>query len=391
MPIVTWIEGRILRLIPERVLARLLPRRLRWNPGALPAPPIVADADIRLYIAPVNFAGQGWLWARSVDEHVANAAAMNTVADLPNAFRLRADRTIPYGAYVASRRWQRSEFEAVADRFTHVMVEAERNPFGAPLDESCGRQVERLRARGVRVMMLCHGSDIRSPELHASTEPESPFVDVMRDRVRPVERQVRRNKELLARLGAPVFVSTPGLLLDVPSAIWLPVVVEPERWFNATPLWSARRPVVVHAPSKSQVKGSEFVDRAMEKLDAEGLIEYRRLSGVAHESMPVHYGKADIVIDQLRLGDYGVAACEAMAAGRVVIGHVSAQVRDHVLAATGRRLPILEATRHDLEHVVRAVLADPRAASDYAAEGPEFVREVHDGRRSAAELASVLR
>ncbi len=387
----TWVEGKILRLIPERVLARLLPQRLRWDPSALPGPPELPDADITLYIAPVNFAGQGWLWARSVDNHIPGAAAMNMVADLPNAFRLRADRTIPYGAYVASRRWQRSEFEAVADRFTHVMVEAERNPFGAPLDESCGRQVERLRARGVQVLMLCHGSDIRSPELHASTEPESPFRDVLRDRVPHVERQVQRNKSLLARLAAPVFVSTPGLLLDVPSASWLPVVVEPERWIAATPLWSERRPVVVHAPSKSHVKGSPFVDLAMERLHAEGLIEYRRLSGVAHDSMPDHYGSADIVIDQLRLGDYGVAACEAMAAGRVVIGHVSAQVRDHVLATTGRRLPILEATRHDLERVVRDVLADRSTATRYAAEGPEFVRDVHDGRRSAAQLASVLR
>ena len=90
------------------------------------------------------------------------------------------------------------------------------------------------------------------------------------------------------------------------------------------------------------------------------------------------------------LGIYGVAACEAMASGRLVVSHVSAYVRDTVEAATGRRLPIVESTAADLEATLRAVVADPGAYREEAARGPGFVREVHDGRMSSLVLASFL-
>jgi len=383
------LQGAALRLIPERVLARRLPPRLRWDPEELPPPPSAPDAHVRLYIAPVNFAGQGWQWARAVTRYVEGAAAINMVSDLAEGFRHRADRVIPYGAYVASRRWQRCEFEAVASAFTHVMIEAERNPFGAPLDETCARQASRLRRRGVEVLMLCHGSDIRSPARHAAEEPESPFADELRDRAAVVEAQVRRNRRLLEKIGAPVLVSTPGLLAHVETARWLPVVVDPDAW-AAPPSSAGEVPLVVHAPSKALNKGSAFVDASMTRLAEDGVIRYRRLTGVPHEEMPEAIRGADIVIDQLRLGDYGVAACEAMAAGRVVVGHVSAAVRTLVAERTGRELPIVEATARDLESVVRAIATDPEPAARIAGQGPGFVRAVHDGRLSADVLAELL-
>ncbi len=41
------------------------------------------------------------------------------------------------------------------------------------------------------------------------------------------------------------------------------------------------------------------------------------------DAMPEVYGGADIVLDQFPLGTYGVAACEALVAGRLVVSHVS--------------------------------------------------------------------
>jgi hypothetical protein len=53
-------------------------------------------------------------------------------------------------------------------------------------------------------------------------------------------------------------------------------------------------------------------------------------------------------------------------------------------------VPVLEATPLTLEAVLRSVLADPAATADLAASGPEFVRELHDGRVSAGVLATFL-
>jgi hypothetical protein len=385
-----WVAGRVMRFVPEALLGRMLPGEFRFDPSAVPAPVAAPDASIRLLIAPVNYAGQGWQWARAVERHVPGAGAVSMVVRMRGDFAHPADYVVPLGHYAASRRWQRSQRDAVTQAFTHVMIEAEKQPFGAVLDETVKGQVERLVRDGLGVLMLCHGSDIRLPSRHIENYPTSPFRDGMAGVAPVLEKVASENRRLLDRLGLPVFVSTPDLLLDVPTAHWLPVVVEPDAWATAIAPLDRQVPVVAHAPSSGPVKGSALIDPVLTALAAEGIIEYRRIEGVPFEAMPSVYRDADIVIDQVRLGDYGVAACEAMAAGRVVVGHVSSHARARVLESTGLALPVVEATADTLEDVIRAVIADRARHRALAERGPEFVRAVHDGRRSASVLEPFL-
>ena len=99
---------------------------------------------------------------------------------------------------------------------------------------------------------------------------------------------------------------------------------------------------------------------------------------------------ADIVLDQFALGSYGVLATQAMALGRVVVGHVIDEVREHVLEATGEPLPIIEADPDTLTKVIRGLLSDRAAARQAATLGPQFVAAVHSGPLSAGILAEVL-
>jgi hypothetical protein len=117
-----------------------------------------------------------------------------------------------------------------------------------------------------------------------------------------------------------------------------------------------------------------------------GDVEYSLVSGVSSERMPGVIADADIVLDQFRLGSYGVAACEAMAAGRLVVGHVRPAVRVRIQAETGLPLPIVEATPDTLHDVIRDLLRDRDHARELAAAGPPFVAAVHSGARSAAVL-----
>jgi hypothetical protein len=384
-----WLSGRVLRLVPGAILGRVLPSSFRFR--ATPQPPAAPPTKVRLFIAPVNWAGQAWQWARAVERNLDDVGAVSMAYRMGTDFAFPVDGSVPVGAYVASGVWQRRQFEAVRDGFTHVLIEAERQPFGAVLDESVRRQVDRLLRGGLKVAMLCHGSDIRLPSRHAATEPDSPFRDSLWKLTPRLERQAARNRALLSQLGLPVFVSTPDLLLDVPEATWLPVVVDADRWStDAVPL-DRELPVVVHAPSKAVVKGSDLIDPILRRLDAEGVLTYRRLQGVPADAMIAAVQDADIVVDQFRIGSYGVAACEAMAAGRVVVSHVSDQVRSHVRSNTGVHLPIVQARAGEVEGVLRDILSDRTAFRSIAAAGADFVRTVHDGRRSAQALRPFLR
>ncbi len=390
MGIATALKRRLIALIPDSVQMRLRPQLFGFGPADIPAPIEPPRGSTRLLIAPVNFAGQGFEWARAA-ELIPEVGARSMAYVAAGAFAFPADYTVPTPVFVRSRDWQRRQVRAVTRGFTHVIIEAERPIFGQRYGEDVQREVGALRAAGVRVAMLCHGSDIRLPSRHRAHEPDSPFVEGGYAETARLEEQAARHRELLDGLGAPVFVSTPDLLLDVPTATWLPVVVG-ERWRDlpSAPPLEQDVPLVVHIPSRAGLKGSDLIEATMRALDAEGVVRYERHEGIPADRMPELYGRADIVLDQFSLGIYGVATCEALAAGRVVVSHVGDQVREHVLTATGRELPVVEARAADLDRVLREIVADRARFRDVAAAGPEFVREVHDGRRSASVLADAF-
>jgi len=383
--------------VPEPVVARARDARrlLRratvrgsdplWPPaGAAPDP----AAGVRLLVGGANFAGQAWAWARTAERLDGVSARAFTVRR--GGFPFRSDLEVPV-ARLADPRWQRAQERWVLDAFSHALVESFRPVLGDAHGSDCRGDLRVLRDGGVDVALVAHGSDVRQPSLHAATYPSSPFrgAGAEGEYVAKLERQAARNRETAARFDGPVFVSTPDLLDFVPGAAWLPTVLDLAPWERAAAgrgLLEAERPLVLHVPTNPRLKGTAEIDAVLRQLEADGLVEYRRVQGVAPEDMPALVASADVVVDQVALGLYSLTAVEAMAAGRLVVAHVP----DRVRARTPVPLPVLEADGAGLADVVRGALADRDAARARAAEGPAYARAVHDGTRSAKVLAGWL-
>jgi len=363
-------------------------RGLRYSYAQLPAFPPVATTPVRMLVGPTNSAGQGYEWARAartLPDVAADAFAIHRAA----AFRFADDYGVPQ-AWWSQSRWARAQREHVLGSYTHVLVESLRSILGYGGQPDAAADIATLQAGGLQVALLFHGSDIRLPSRHAARERFSPFA-LQDEFTGKLEAQARRHAELIDSLGLPVFVSTPDLLIDVPQATWLPVVIDPAPWAAAArPLFSAERPVVVHVPSSSRLKGTARIDAALAGLHERGVIEYRRITGVPHAEMPAVIGAADIVVDQLGIGLYGVAAAEALAAGRIVVSYVGSELRAKVRSLTGREVPIVEADDDTLSDVVGDLVANPEAAAAQAAAGPEYAMQLHDGRRAAEVLSHWL-
>ncbi|MGM7697405.1 glycosyltransferase [Microbacterium sp. A84] len=373
--------------LPLPLAERMLPwRRAEFRAAGVTK---VAQAPRCLLVGPVNSAGQGYAWARAAERLPGVAAANFMYRGAGDAFHFPADHTVSTAYFVSNRRWQRAQRRAIQKNFTHVLMESGRPLLG---NGPAGDDLRVLQRNGIAVALLWHGSDIRIPSVHARTEQDSPFRHGSYPEQERLEEIARANHALMASPGIQSFVSTPDLLDSAPGATWLPVVVDPQRWAaaaTALPL-TRKRPVVVHAPSRAGLKGTSLIADAVRALDAEGIIEYRQLVGIPAAEMPAVYGDADIVLDQFSLGIYGVAACEALASGRVVVSHVSDAVRRRVRAFTSRDLPIIESSAADLESTIRRLVTDPTHAQSVAVTGPAFIREVHDGARSSAVLGAYL-
>lgn len=380
-----WVNASIDAIAdaPDSWIGRLAARRL-GSPAPAGTVSVTRFADLpsRVLIAPVNYSGQGTAWARALEHHDPSISARNMAIDVPGGFSFEADLVVPQGTYHNDADWQRRQFAAAA-RATHVLVEAEEPPFGRLLGRSVAAQVGALAERGVNTAFLAHGTDVRLPSSHMVRQKWSHYADpaIFAPRAETI---AQRNIDFLLDSGRPLFVSTPDLLVDLPSATWCPVVVDAARWASereehAGPLR------VAHAPSVGTVKGTDLVLPALTKLVADGIISLDIVHGVASAEMPAVFARADIVLDQFRVGSYGVAACEAMASGCIVIGHVTSDVRSEIARQTGRELPIVEATPETIEAVLRGLAEDPRLSATREA-GRDFISAVHSGTRSAEVL-----
>lgn len=355
--------------------------------GVAPPPVPLPDETkpIRLMVGPVNYAGQGYRWCRAAEEG-GLVSAKNFVHIENNPLHYPADFTLTWRTAEHSRHWQREMLETLRSHYTHVLIEACMPLLGGRFDGDIRKQVAVMQQAGLKVGMIGHGTDVRLPSRHASRNPWSPFHTDEWVEPQLIEASVQANLNLIADLGVPTFVSTAGLLVDLPDAHLLPVIIDQDPWSNDSSPLVRDRIKVIHAPTNPITKGTHFIAPIARKLHEEGLIEYVELPITPNPEMPAVFADADVVLDQFRGGDYGVAACETMASGRIVIAQVDEQVRGEVEKRAGMPLPIVSATVDEVEQALRDIVTRRQHYRAIAAQGPQFIDRLHSGTYSRTAL-----
>jgi len=159
----------------------------------------------------------------------------------------------------------------------------------------------------------------------------------------------------------------------VPEAEVIPPGIDLSRIEPAPPSDRAR-PLIVHAPSSRRRKGSEHVIAAVEGLDA----DLELVEGLHHDEAFERYQAADIVVDQLNAGWYGVFAIEAMALGKPVVTYLHDEAVRRTEEAFGTRVPIVSATAETLREALRPLVADAGRRRELGAASRAYVERVHD-------------
>jgi glycosyltransferase involved in cell wall biosynthesis len=174
------------------------------------------------------------------------------------------------------------------------------------------------------------------------------------------------------RAGAQI-VGSYDALQWVPEAVVVPPGVDLAA-FRPGPPSDRRRPVVVHAPSSRRRKGTEHVIAACAKLD----VELDLVEGLHHEEARLRYERADIVIDQLNAGWYGIFAVEAMALGKPVVTFLHEEAVRRTEEAFGVEVPIVSATNETLAERLRPLVDSPAERRRIGASSRAYVERIHD-------------
>jgi len=243
------------------------------------------------------------------------------------------------------------------------------------------------RALGTKLVFHFHGCDVRNRALmlarHASaacTECE-PFC--VPERQRRVIAQSRK-------YGATTYVSTPDLLESVPHAEHLPVALDVAAWAGPG-AEAANRPrgdgriVVLHVPTNRLIKGTRWIEQGVAAAAAKDpRITWRLLENAPWAEVRNAMAEADIIVDQVFLGWYGLVAVEAMALGKPVVGFIR---DDFEPLARSLGLPLVRATKEDVGARVQELADDPARRSALGEAGRAYARRVH----SAAVVAQRLK
>ena len=313
----------------------------------------MAEKPLRVTLCPVNTAGVPWTNAQALRRRGVDARLV-----VFERYKLHpeADESleIPSNSLLLSR--QARQWSALARLLPRTDVF--HFHFGLTLVPQ-SLQFPILRALGKKSVMHYLGSDIRG---------------------KPPEQLAYGRKA-----GAQV-VGSYDAIRWVPEAEVIPPGVDLSR-IAPVPPTDRRRPVIVHAPSSRRRKGSEHVIAAVDGLEA----DLELVEGLHHDEAFERYRAADIVVDQLNAGWYGLFAIEAMALGKPVVTFLHDEAVRRTEEAFGTRVPIVSATAETLRETLRPLVADAARRRELGIASRAYVERVHDVERVADRLLDLYR
>ena len=331
--------------------------------------------DYRVLHLPVAGAGQLRAFADAMKEKGISASSLY-LADIAPPFEYGADlvmERVPTDLASASQ-----IVKDLMSKYDIFHFHARPLLFSVHYPFPSGMDMILLRAAGKKVFFHFHGSEARLASVFEATTPYNYISDNPSGLFTTFKEDEQRIFfEFVKGVCNNVFVLDGELQSYVGEALIVPRVVDLKRWaFIGTEPGEVLR--VVHAPSRRGVKGTEQVLSAVKRLRSEGTrIELRLVENIPNEEAKEIYRWADVVIDGLRMGWYGVLSVEAMALGKAVVCYI----RDDLKHYLPYPPPLAIANPDNLYYVLKDLALHPEEVRSLGERGRKYVEELHDAEK----------
>ncbi len=257
-----------------------------------------------------------------------------------------------------------------------------------------------LKAAGKAIFVTFQGADARQADYCLRNFRISPVSETGPERYL-LGGSDERKRERIARFeryADGIFALNPDLMHVLPSRTkFLPYAhVDPRQWSLVLPGAERRVPIVVHAPTHRQAKGTRFLLEALSRLRDDGVpFELRLIEGLPHADARRAFAEADLVIDQLLAGWYGGVAVECMALGKPVVSYIRKEDLGYLDPDMRAQLPVICAEPETIYGVLKECLtADRQRLVEIGMRGRAYVERWHDpiaiARFLKAEYAAAL-
>lgn len=238
-----------------------------------------------------------------------------------------------------------------------------------------------------KVFIEFHGSDIRWT---FNRNPKDYNCYACIQTLPPIKKRTLFKLKGLIRFSDVIVLHDQELLAHVPSFYhnkirYIPLRIDIDKFVPVYPNIKKKKVRIVHAPSKRTKKGTEYVLTAIDKLKNDYEIEFVLVEGMSNEDAIKIYQSADIIVDQLLVGTYGVFACEAMALGKPVVTYIS----EEMINAFPKSLPIISANYLNIERILRELICNGSRRRELGIQGRVYVENYHDYRKIGKLLSKL--
>lgn len=155
---------------------------------------------------------------------------------------------------------------------------------------------------------------------------------------------------------------------------FVPQRIELDKFLPCYPDPDQKRPLIVHAPTHRAIKGTKYILEAVARLKSKYPLDFHLIEGLKHTEAKKLYERADVVVDQLRIGTYGVLAVESMALGKPVISYIRDEVRD----SYPESLPIMTASQESIHDVLGQLIVNGNLRYKIGIQSRKYVEDYHE-------------
>lgn len=234
-----------------------------------------------------------------------------------------------------------------------------------------GSDLPMLKELNKKVVMHHWGSDVR---MYSRAVQLNPFV-----RVKSTDEDaIKGNLERLAKHIDTCIVSDYELYEYVKDyyskVVMIPQVIDMSQMLPMEVIDKNKRVTIVHAPTSPEVKGTAHIIQAIKMLQNKYDFDFKLIQGMPYEEAKIAYRNADLIIDQILIGSYGLCSIENMALAKPVVCYIS----DFMKEKYPRELPIISANPTNIKDTIEDLLNNREALAEIGNKSRAYVKKHHD-------------
>ena len=234
------------------------------------------------------------------------------------------------------------------------------------------KDLQRIKKMGKKAVMHHWGNDVR---FHDMARINNPYVYTGDS---PPNEEIHRRLKGISKNVTDAIVQDYEVLPYVEKYYErvhiLPLAIDLSKFTPSFPDTTKKKPLILHAPTNPDFKGTVYVEKAIEELKLTHSFDYRRIEKMSNVEVVKLYKEADIIVDQIRCGSYGLLSVESMALGKPVIGYIRPDLVDKFPTS----LPVVNGNPDDVKEKIKMLIEDPNERNQRGVAGRSYVESIHD-------------